>query len=130
MIAPRWRNKSALNIATSMIGVANIALTAHINFFPIFFFNFIVHTIYINRVIPNASPSTDVFEYEKNIAVITKREGIQIEDMRSLILTDFGIIVFSFIFTFTKFICFKSSDFDSFLIALSDICIVSSINPI
>jgi len=130
MIAPRWRNNSALNIAMRIIGAENIHPTIAMNFLLIFFLSFTVQTSNINRVIPKARPRTDVFEYEKKIAVITNRDGIQIDDMRSLILTDAGMIVFCLIFAFTNPTCFKSSDFDSFFKLFSDICIVSSMKPI
>ena len=58
----------------------------------------------INNVIPKARPRTEVFEYEKNIAVTTKREGMPIDDMISAIPIESGIIFLSSIIDLIKFV--------------------------
>jgi len=129
MMAPRWRKRSALNIAISTIGAVKTHAVIHMNFLVIFLLSLIVQMSKINRVIPNANPRTDVLEYEKNIEVITNREGITITEIISLVLTHLGRIVFCFILAFTKFTCLRSSDLDCFFMLLSDMYILSRIKP-
>ena len=119
-----------MNIATRTIGVINTHAVIHTNFLVIFLLSLSVHMRSINSVIPKHNQRREVFEYEKNIEVITKREGITMTEMISLILIHFGRIVFCLIFVFTKFTCFKSSDLDCFFMLLSDKYILSRTKPI